>query len=508
MKKLLLFPALIILLITGCSSLSTYSQDTDGLPTAKTSQVVELKDGDRYNLTAEMVVKDINGEQVKMLGYNGMIPGPFLKVKRGSTITINFKNQTDVETTLHSHGVRLDNAFDGTHLTQKHIPVGGTFTYEITFPDTGIYWYHPHVREDYAQEMGLYGNYLVQSEDPDYWSPVNQEIPLVIDDLDLENGKIEPFDRKYADHVLMGRYGNTSFVNGDTDYQLKLTAGEVVRFYVTNVSNARPYQLTIPNVQMKYVGGDASKIEREEFVESIILSPSERAVIEAFFPKSGEFEIVNKNSASSTTLGKIIVSNGQLASSYADQFQKPRTNADVIADIDTFRPYFDKPVDKSLRLTVQMAAMGEMMMHGDHMMGGMMMGAGQKIEWEDTMGDMNTNATSENTTWKLIDEATGKENMDIDWKFNQGDVVKVRIFNDQGSMHPMQHPIHLHGQRFLVLSTNGIQNSNLVWKDTTLVQTGDTAELLVEMSNPGKWMLHCHIAEHLEGGMMMGFEVL
>jgi FtsP/CotA-like multicopper oxidase with cupredoxin domain len=142
------------------------------------------------------------------------------------------------------------------------------------------------------------------------------------------------------------------------------------------------------------------------------------------------------------------------------------------------------------------------------MMNGMMMGVGQKIEWEDMMGEMNTDSTTENVTWKLVDEMTGKENMDIDWQFKQGDVVKIRIFNDPGSMHPMQHPIHLHGQRFLVLSTNGIANTNLVWKDTTLIQTGDTVDLLVDMSNPGTWMLHCHIAEHLEADMMLGFEVL
>jgi FtsP/CotA-like multicopper oxidase with cupredoxin domain len=72
----------------------------------------------------------------------------------------------------------------------------------------------------------------------------------------------------------------------------------------------------------------------------------------------------------------------------------------------------------------------------------------------------------------------------------------------------MQHPIHLHGQRFLVLETNGERNENLVWKDTALIQTGDTVDILVEMSNPGKWMIHCHIAEHLEADMMLGFEVL
>ena len=83
-----------------------------------------------------------------------------------------------------------------------------------------------------------------------------------------------------------------------------------------------------------------------------------------------------------------------------------------------------------------------------------------KIEWEDEMAAMNNISTSADTFWKIIDEETGKENMKIDWQFNTGDLIKVRIFNDPKSMHPMQHPIHFHGQRFLVLSTNGEVNNN------------------------------------------------
>ena len=71
----------------------------------------------------------------------------------------------------------------------------------------------------------------------------------------------------------------------------------------------------------------------------------------------------------------------------------------------------------------------------------------------------------------------------------------------------MQHPFHIHGERFLVLSRDGMPNENLVWKDTVLIRTGETVDLLTEMSNPGRWMAHCHIAEHLEGGMMLSFEV-
>jgi len=131
----------------------------------------------------------------------------------------------------------------------------------------------------------------------------------------------------------------------------------------------------------------------------------------------------------------------------------------------------------------------------------------QAIEWEDTMEEMNRMSTPENMFWKLVDTSTGAANHDIDWSFTDGDLVKVRIVNAPDWDHPMQHPIHFHGQRFLVLSRDGRDNENLAWKDTVLVRARETVDILVEMSNPGAWMVHCHIAEHLEGGLMFTYHV-
>jgi len=130
----------------------------------------------------------------------------------------------------------------------------------------------------------------------------------------------------------------------------------------------------------------------------------------------------------------------------------------------------------------------------------------ESIEWEDDMGMMNSISTSKNTRW-IIRDKSGRENEEIVNKAGVGDVKKIRIFNDPGSMHPMQHPMHLHGQRFIILSENNKTNDNFVWKDTVLVPTGATTDILVNFTNPGKWMFHCHIAEHLEAGMMTMFEV-
>ena len=490
-------------------SVKLFSSETAGLTDAVSMPTIELQDGDTYELVAQQVKKNINGQEVKMLGYNGSVPGPFIKVKQGSEITVNFTNNTDVETTLHSHGVRVDNAFDGIPgITQDPIPVGGSFTYRLKFPDAGMYWYHPHIREDYAQELGLYGNFLVEPQDTAYWSPVNREVPLVLDDILLENGRVAPFAENESSHTLMGRFGNTMLVNGDTEFQLDAQPGEVVRFFLTNTANTRTFNVSIPGANLKMVGSDGGAYEQETFVDSVVISPSERATVDVLFESAGTYPLQHSTPLKTYSLGSVVVNGVTVAPSYAAQFATAAVNESVRLEINAFRPLLARAIDKSLNIGIDMGMMnmmsGPAVGHGQHATHG----GGQPIEWEDDMPAMNIHSTKETVQWKLTDEATGRSNMDIDWKFKLGDKVKIKITNDRNSMHPMQHPIHLHGQRFLVTSTNGVPNDNLVWKDTALVQTGDTVELLVDMTNPGDWMLHCHIAEHLEDGMMLPFTVI
>lgn len=504
--------AVIGVVLVGIVLLANRYQGNTGLSEAVPMPTVDLQDGDTYELVAAQVKKNINGQVVKMLAYNGSIPGPLIKVPQGAEITVKLTNNTDVETTLHSHGVRVDNAFDGIpDLTQDPIPVGGSFIYRLKFPDAGVYWYHPHIREDYAQELGLYGNFLVEPQDPAWWSPVNREVPLVLDDILLDDGQIAAFAENASSHVLMGRFGNVMLVNGETDFNFEAKSGEVIRFLVTNAANTRTFNVSIPNAKMKLVGSDGGKYEKETFVENVIISPSERAIVEVLFDKPETYTFQHKTPDKTYKLGAIAVGSEKAGPSYVDQFNALRTNQDIIASIGPFRSAFAKTPDKKLALTIDMMGMGDM---GGNMMSGsgghdMMMrtGSGEPIEWEDTNPMMNQMSTTQMMQWKITDQATNKSNMDIDWRFKGGDKVRVSIFNDPKSAHPMQHPIHFHGQRFLVVSTNGIQNDNLVWKDSVLVKNGDMVELLVDMSNPGDWMAHCHISEHLEDGMMLPFAV-
>src|SRR5262249_29193675 len=167
-----------------------------------------------------------------------------IKVKEGASINIDFINRIDQPSAVHWHGVRLDNRFDGVPgVTQEPVAPGTSFRYRVHFRDPGIYWYHPHIREDMQQDLGLYGNMLVAPRKPDYFAPVNREEVLTLDDLLAGDAGMIPFGWDASTHSLMGRFGNVFLVNADPHYRLKVRRGEVVRFFLTNVSNTRTFNL-------------------------------------------------------------------------------------------------------------------------------------------------------------------------------------------------------------------------------------------------------------------------
>lgn len=488
--------------------------DAAALPFARPRQLLALEDGDSLTLAANVVRRTIAGRTVVMYGFNGQYPGPLISVKKGSSIIVNFTNRIDAPTTVHWHGVRLDNRFDGVpHLTQELVPPGGTFRYVVRFPDAGIYWYHPHHREDVQQDLGLYGNLMVRSAEPGFFAPANSEAVLMLDDILISRDGLLPFGEESPTHALMGRFGNVFLVNGEPDYRLSAKRGEVVRFYLTNASNTRPYNLTFGDARIKLVGSDVGKLEREEWVESVVLAPAERYIVDVLFENPGRVPITNRVQAIDHTMGRyfsevdtlahVDVSSEEAKPDHRVIFENLRVNADVISDIDGFRSHFGKPPDRSLVLTLRPRSLP----FGLTQVLRLDTGYVNPVEWSGTMPMMDWLSSGAEVEWLVREPATGRENMDIVWRFRRGDVVKIRLANDRHTLHSMQHPIHIHGQRFLVLARNGVANDNLVWKDTMLLPAGATADILLELSNPGRWMLHCHIAEHLEAGMHMVFTV-
>jgi FtsP/CotA-like multicopper oxidase with cupredoxin domain len=577
-----------------------FPTDPSGLPEATRPALLELGHGDTLDLRVGPVAKRLGDTTVRMLGYNGSIPGPTLKVQQGSEIVVHVTNEGDLDTTVHWHGLRLENRYDGVpHETQAPIPVGGEFTYRIQFPDAGLYWYHPHIREDYTQELGLYANILVVPTDPDYWPPADQDFILTVDDLLVEEGRIAPFSPTETSYAAMGRFGNVFLTSGETDLNLTARVGEVVRLWLTNTANTRVFNLTLPGARMKQVGGDSGRVEHEELVESVVLAPSERAVVDVLVDKPGELHLEHHTPDRTYRLATLTVATDRVASPAAEEFEVLRRAPELAAEREQLDAWLAAPPDKVLALVAQMddpaampaeagpvtyacpmhpevtsdepgrcpkcgmkllatqapaaptsyvcpmhpevvsdqpgrcpkcgmkllaaasvpkpaaTAAGAMDAHGghaaDHDHGshhGQGQGTADGIEWEDDMVEVNRLTTTATMHWRFLDRTSGADSAAIDWRFTVGERVKIRLVNEMDSDHPMHHPFHLHGAgRFLVLSRDGVPEPNLVWKDTVLVRTGQVVDILFDVSNPGLWMAHCHIAEHMQSGMMFSFNV-
>jgi FtsP/CotA-like multicopper oxidase with cupredoxin domain len=543
------------------SAADHFPTETGNLAKAQSTEFITLADGEQFDLRIAPVTKRLGEAMVRMLAYNGSIPGPTLCVQQGSELLVNVFNEGDLEATVHWHGLRLDNRYDGTLATQRPIPVGGAFAYRLTFPDPGVYWYHPHIREDYGQEMGLYGNIVVVPSEPEYWPPAHRELTLTLDDVLLEEGQVAPFSRLHPTFTAMGRFGNVLLVNGDPHLSVGARNGEVVRFYVTNTANTRVFNIGLRGARMKLVGGDSGRCERETFVDNVVVAPSERVVVDALFDQSGEVTLEHRTPDRTYPLAAIRVGDERAEPSLTARFGNLRTHSDMTAARASMANYLGAEPDKTLALVAEMD-MGELQrpagaaveyvcpMHPDVISDGpgRCPKCGMKlipsaleaahredhhahdradehhdhkpesesehvdlppgIEWEDDMVDVNRITNPTNMRWKLIDRQTGAEGAAINWRFRVGEQVKIRLVNEMDSDHPMHHPFHIHGAgRFLILSRDGIAESNLVWKDTVLVRTGETIDLLLDVTHPGMWMAHCHIAEHHESGMMFSFRV-
>jgi FtsP/CotA-like multicopper oxidase with cupredoxin domain len=317
-----------------------------------------------------------------------------------------------------------------------------------------------------------------------------------------------------------------------------------VRLYLVNTANTRIFNLGLRGARMKLVGGDSGRYERESFVDEVMLAPSERAVVDVLFETIGDVRLEHRTPDKVYDLGGFLVA-GTSAGTAAASYGTLRVDPELSAERDAIRRDVEREPDKVLTFHSLMpllyggpdttasvyacpmhpevtaaepatcpkcgmklvpAGAGSLVTagsHDDHHHDN-----GDGLEWEDLMPEINKATDEGNMMWRLVDRETGAVNGDISWSFTVGDRVKIRLVNGMDSDHPMHHPFHVHGAgRFLILSRDGEPEPNLVWKDTVLLRSGQTVDILLDVSNPGLWMAHCHIAEHMQTGMMFSFTV-
>lgn len=424
----------------------------------------------------EAKVSDVElapGRTVSMWTYNGQLPGPRIEARAGDTVRVRFKNSLPEATTIHWHGVRVPAAMDGVPAVQSPIAAGAEFTYEFVVPDAGTFWYHPHIRSDEQVERGLYGAFVVRG---DAEPTTTTDRTVVLDDLLLDsNWQLGDFDPMMQ--AMVGRQGNVILANGWAHPIAEVARGGLHRFRFINAANARYFRLALPGHRLIQIGTDGGFLPAPREVDELLLVPGERA--DVLVVASGA-----ANEAMEWTSLRYDRGHGTGDLPDAVVFQMKHGSDAPIATPSTpsaFAPIADLPaatVQREIKLEESMAMGG-----GDH-------GAGHGSSTTNMApvfsinGEVFPDVTPLAATLETVEE----------WS----------IVNTT----EMDHPFHLHGFRFQVVSVDGAAPSVIAWRDSINIPAEKTVKFRVRLEdNPGTWMFHCHILEHAERGMMGELEV-
>ena len=399
--------------------------------------------------------------------YNGMVPGPEIRVRQGETVRVTARNGLDQPTTVHWHGIRLPNAMDGVpDVTQKAIPPGGEFTYEFEAVDAGSFWYHPHFNSVEQQGRGLSGPLIVEESDP---ITVDRDVTWVIDDWMLrDTAQIHDSFGHRGQMSHGGRIGNTVTVNGRVPGDFRVRAGERIRLRLINVANARTFSLDFRDLNPTVLALDGQPVTPHE-------PPGGRVVV-----------------AAAQRVDLVVDMAGRPGDSVrlTDGYYRRQAYEFLTVQYDDGPPLRESPLDAPVALaanpvpepTVDDQAQRERIVLEGGAMG--RFPAGARRFFEKGQFWFVNGLPDKGRTAPLIEIARGR-------------TCVIELVNQTG----WEHPMHLHGFAFRVLTRNGAPNTRGEWLDTVLVGPQETVEIAFVADNPGDWLFHCHILEHMAAGM-------
>lgn len=428
--------------------------------------------------------------QTDVLGYDGKVPGPTLRLKQGELVRIIVENRLDQDTTVHWHGIRLPNAMDGVPgLTQPPIKPGESFAYEFTPPDAGTFWYHPHANSLQQLGRGLAGALIVEESNP---LEFDREILWMIGDWRLKrDAQIAAGFGNGMEAAMSGRVGNTVTINGTLPTEEPVRAGERVRLRLVNSALARIMALRFEGHRPVVVAIDGQPCDpHEPEGDRVVLGPAMR--IDVVLDMGGEpgrrYRVIDDFY---DDLAYTLV---QLAYD-----EKPLGRSTPLGAVVSLppnpMPMPDLTTAEHHELALQGGMMSGMMMGGNGMNGGMMGGGMMDGGMMGMMGGMGDAAWSINGTSMTGD---GHADMQPLLTLKRGRSYVLALRNETAWWHPM----HLHGHSFRVVSRNGTPNPRREWGDTVLVPPKKTVDIAFVADNPGNWMLHCHVMDHQMAGLM------
>lgn len=412
--------------------------------------------------------------KTEIWGYGGSVPGPTIRVRQGGQVTRRFLNRLPQASSVHWHGIRIDNTMDGVSgLTQQPVEPGGAFPYEFTAPDAGTYFYHPHTRSWEQMARGLYGALVV--EEPEGLPDVDADHVLLVDDWRLtDTAQIAGGFGEMHDWAHAGRIGNWITVNGKGAWTSTAPRFSRMRLRLVNAATARIFLLEMQGLEGWVVALDGMPLETPQPLGRLVLGPAQRAdvIVDVVAEEGGEARLVSVERNGGYVIGAFAATGAAGAQRRPAPDPLPANPVPALGSLASAR---------AVELVMEGGAMGGLR--------GAMMG-GRQAPMEE-----------------LVD--AGKV-----WAFNgsvdmpdaplieavQGETVRVRMHNDTAWPHAM----HLHGHHFRQVREDGRLGP---LRDTLLMNRGEAAEIAFVADNPGDWLLHCHMLEHSAGGMMTWLRV-
>lgn len=442
-----------------------------------------------------------SGGETDIWGYDGTVPGPTIRVKRGQEVRVRLLNELPEPTTIHWHGLRLPNAMDGVpHLTQAPVEPGGHFDYRFTAPDAGTFWYHPHLYSSEQLERGLSGLLIVDEPDP---PDVDHDIALIFDDWRLtSSGAIDEASfRSFHDAAHDGRIGRHVTVNGRPAFDIPVRTNQRLRLRLVNVANARLMRIGIDGHPARVMAVDGQPAE--PFVardSSVVLAPGTRIdlFVDAAQAPGAMAPIRLSGYGEDVAVARLVYASGAPART------EPRPEPAPLP-ANPLPQRMDFVAAAKHELPIEGGAMGGMMM-GRGMGPGMGMGPGRGPGMgmgPGMRGQVPGDGIDPRARiWTLGGRASSGHHGPPAFSVKRGQTVMLAFANRTAFPHAM----HLHGHHFRLLDKLD-DGWKPFWLDTVLVAPMDTARIAFVADNPGKWMIHCHMLEHQETGMGAWFEV-
>ena len=399
------------------------------------------------------------GVVVHGYAFNGQAPGPVIEASVGDTLLVRFTNLLPEPTTIHWHGLRVPAAMDGSELAGDPVPPGGHFQYRFDLPDAGTFWYHSHLNETVQLERGLYGAIVVRNPDD---PPVDGERVLLFDDLKMNRrGQIAAPTPLLEN--MRGREGDVLLINGVREPTMQIPAGQIERWRLINTASARHLRLSLSGHRFHVIGTDGGLIPAPYAVDEVLMAPGDRFDLAVGPFTDGETVVLQ---ALPYDRGAGRPRHRTLATLHV----APEDRASTTAGVD---------LGRFSRAILPLVEPGEAPTRTIRL--------GGRLTRRGVEGTVNDTPHFEDApvhvgrlqVWDIVNETT------------------------------MDHPFHLHGFFFQILSINGEPPSYPSWEDTVNVRARGRVRIAWLPDNrPGPWMYHCHILEHHAVGMMAHFDVV